>query len=94
MAARARVGLDLWDEGCEGTTLTGGYAAMSAMRDVLESVIADRLPLESPGRQLGNLATLKWGAAAVRAVTVSYDREVRRGNSYASNRRLQRVAGR
>src|SRR5712691_10655036 len=41
MAERAKTaGVVPWDQGCEVTPLIGGYAAMSAMRDALESLIS------------------------------------------------------
>jgi hypothetical protein len=49
-----------WDVGCRVTTLVGGYAAMSAMRDALETVIAAAKASTAPAGSRGHVYLANW----------------------------------
>jgi phosphatidylserine/phosphatidylglycerophosphate/cardiolipin synthase-like enzyme len=57
IAGRARLPVprDPWDERCQVTTYTDGFAAMSAMRDALEHVIQEATAARASGTPAGKL---------------------------------------
>jgi phosphatidylserine/phosphatidylglycerophosphate/cardiolipin synthase-like enzyme len=61
MAARAMdSSAPPWDEGCKVTTLIGGYAAMSEMRDALEALISAAKASSNPPGGRGHVYIADW----------------------------------
>ncbi len=60
MASRARSGEPPWDPGCAVTTYTGGYEAMCAIRDTLETVIAEANASSRPFGDRGHVYVAGW----------------------------------
>ncbi len=53
IAARKKLNLNPWDEGCRVTSLFGGYAAIMTMREKLEAAILQAASLQASGVPFG-----------------------------------------
>lgn len=71
MAEREKDGKDPWDEGCEVSPLIGGYEAMSAMRESLETAIGEAPGL--PPDQRGYVYIADWRLNAFRDLSETND---------------------
>jgi hypothetical protein len=61
LAERAKTaGAVPWDTNCRVTPIVGGYNAMSAMRDALESLITDARASSRPAGQRGHVYIADW----------------------------------
>ena len=66
VAMRQKSNLDPWDTNCRVTTLVGGYAAMSAMRDALERAITEGAASANKAGDRGYVYICDWRLNAFR----------------------------
>jgi phosphatidylserine/phosphatidylglycerophosphate/cardiolipin synthase-like enzyme len=77
MAERAKTGEPPWDPGCGVETYVGGYAAMCAIRDTLEKVIADASRSSNAPGSRGHVYFADWRMNA--------QRDLSDGNSWVTH---------
>src|SRR5690242_21035270 len=95
MAERAKTGEVPWDPACGVETYVGGYAAMSAIRDTLEKVIADAAKSKAPPGSRGHVYFADWRMNAQRDLSDanSWVTHTWRLTDRATNKRDQTAIG-